>query len=85
MRDAMNEHKNNPQVVLDEIHAILEKSLIEAYLKGKGYGLDDLKTLPEEKASQLRREASTYASNKLAEMELKAHFRRVLHDAYTDE
>jgi hypothetical protein len=81
----MEEQKNNPQVVMDEIHAILEKSLIEAYLKGKGYGLDDLKTLPDEVASQLRVEASTYASNKLAEMELKAHFRKVLHDAYSEE
>ena len=81
----MNEQKDNPQVVMDEIHTILEKSLIEAYLKGKGYTLEDLKTLPEEEASHLRKEASTYASNKLAEVELRAHFMKVLHDAYTEE
>jgi len=81
----MKEKENNPQVVLDEIHAVLENSLIEAYLKGKGFTLEDLKGLPDEQARQLRKEASTFASNKLAEVELKAQFMRVLHDAYPEE
>jgi predicted secreted protein len=78
----MTNNKNKTKVSSDEIHAFLEKTLIEAYLKGKGYTLEDLKALPEAEARQLRTEASTYASNKLAEVEIKAHFVHELHDAY---
>ena len=78
--------KNNKKIVSsDEIHAFMEKTLIEAYLKGRGYTLEDLKDLPEAEARQLKAEASTYASNKLAEVELKAHFVRELHDAYAED
>ena len=79
----MTNNKNKTIVSSDAIHAFMEKTLIEAYLKGKGYTLEDLKALPEAEARQLRTEASTYASNKLAEVELKAHFVHELHDAYT--
>jgi hypothetical protein len=81
----MKKQKNNDRAVLDEIHAFLEKTLIEAYLKGKGYTLEELKSLPEAEAKQLKKEASTYASNKLAEVELKAHLVQELHDAYWEE
>jgi len=81
----MATRKNNGQPLMEDIHAFLEKTLIEAYLKGKGYVLDDLKKLPEAEARQLMREASTYASGKLAEVEVKAHFMQELHDAYTSE
>jgi adenylate kinase len=77
--------KNNQTSVSADVHNFLERTLIEAYLKGKGYSLDDLKKLPEETARQLMKEASTYASGKLAEMELKAHFVQELHDAYLGE
>jgi hypothetical protein len=77
--------KNNQTAVSDDVHVFLERTLIEAYLKGKGYTLDDLKKLPEEMARQLMKEASMYASGKLAEMELKAHFVEELHDAYLGE
>ena len=77
--------KNNGQPLMEDIHAFLEKTLIEAYLKGKGYALDDLKKLPEAEARQLMKEASTYASGKLAEVEVKAHLMQELHDAYTSE
>lgn len=80
----MPANKNN-QRVLEDIHAFLEKTLIEAYLKGKGYALDDLKKLPEEEAKQLMREASTYASSKLAEVELRARFVEDLHDAHSND
>jgi hypothetical protein len=79
----MTNNKNKIIVSSDEIHAFMEKTLIEAYLKGKGYTLEDLKALPEAEARQLKTEASTYASNKLAEVELRAHFVHELHDAYT--
>jgi len=82
----MTKNKNNYiKVSTDEIHAFLEKTLIEAYLKGKGYTREDLKNLPQAEAKQLMKEASTYASNKLAEVEIKAHFVKELHDAYTEE
>ncbi|MBN1453971.1 MAG: hypothetical protein JW963_23350 [Anaerolineales bacterium] len=82
----MKKNKNNYiKVNTDEIHVFLEKTLIEAYLKGKGYTREDLKNLPQAEAKQLMKEASTYASNKLAEVELKAHFVKELHDAYAEE
>jgi len=74
---------NNGQPIREDIHAVLENALIEAYLKGKGYTLKDLKKLPE--AKQLMKEASTYASSKLAEVEVRAHLVQELHDAYTNE
>jgi hypothetical protein len=80
----MTNNKNKTIVSSDEIHAFMEKTLMEAYLKGKGYTLERLKDLPEAEASQLKKEASTYASNKLAEVELRAHFVRELHDAYAE-
>ena len=80
----MTNNKNKTIVSSDEIHAFMEKTLMEAYLKGKGYTLEKLKDLPEADARQLKTEASIYASNKLAEVELKAHFVRELHDAYAE-
>jgi hypothetical protein len=85
-RNAMTKNKNNHnKVSTDEIHAFLEKTLLEAYLKGKGYTRENLKNLPPADARQLMKEASTYASNKLAEVELKAHFVKELHNAYNEE
>ena len=81
----MSAKKNNNQPLLDDIHAFLEKTLIEAYLKGKGYTPEDMKNLPNAEAKRLMKEASTYASGKLAEVELKAHLAQELHDAYTGE
>lgn len=77
-------NKNN-LIITEDMHAALEKSLIEAYLKGKGFTLADLKKLPEETAKQLMKDASVYASGKLAELEERAHFVEELHDAYTGE
>jgi len=81
----MTEQNNEIQVSIDDIHAFLEKTLMEAYLKGKGYSAEELKKLPEDQVKKLNIEASTYASNKLAEVELRAHFLHELHDAYADE
>jgi hypothetical protein len=81
----MSTKKNNGQPLMEDIHAFLEKTLIEAYLKGKGYTLEDFRKLPKEEAKYLMKEASTYASGKLAEVEVKAHFMQELHDAYSGE
>lgn len=80
----MSAGKNvNNKPLMEDMHAILEKTLIETYLKGKGYTLEDLKKLPEAEAKRLMAEASVYASGKLAELEERAHFVQELHDAYT--
>jgi hypothetical protein len=81
----MSTNKNNNQPTAEDIHAFLEKTLIETYLKGKGYTLEELRSLPEVEAGQLMKEASTYASCKLAELEDRARFVKELHDAYTGE
>ena len=81
----MSKNKNNGQPIMGDIHAFMEKTLIEAYLKGKGYSLEDLQKLPKAEAKQLMTEASTYASGKLAELEERANFMQELHDAYTQE
>jgi len=81
----MSTNKINNQKILDDIHPFLEKILIETYLRGKGYTMKSLKSMPEEEAKRLMKEASTYASCKLAEVEVKAHLMQALHDAYINE
>ena len=76
---------NNNQQILDDIHPFLEEMLIETYLEGKGYKMEDLKNLPEKEVKQLMKEASTFASGKLTEVEVKARLMKVLHDAYINE
>jgi len=81
----MSTQKRNDKPIVEDIHAFLEKTLIEAYLKGKGFAVEDLEDLPEAEVRQLMKEASTYASSKLAEVEVRAHFVQELHDAHAGE
>lgn len=81
----MATNKADSQPLMEDMHGVLEKTLIEAYLKGKGYSLEALQSLPKAEAKKLMREASTYASGKLAELEERAHFVDELHDAYNKE
>lgn len=53
----------------------LEKNLIIEFLRGKGFTLKDLERMPKEEAKLLMKEACTYASLKLAEVESRANFR----------
>ena len=78
-------NENNSQKIFSDIQPFLEKVLIETYLEGKGFTMTKLKTMPEEEVKQLMKEASTYASGKLAEVEVKAHLMQELHDAYMNE
>jgi hypothetical protein len=75
----MDNEKSQP--LMDDMHAFLEKALIEAYLHGRGYSLESLKDLPEAEAKELMKAASTYASSRLADMEGKARFVHELHEA----
>lgn len=81
----MSTSKDNSQKILDDVHPLLENILIETYLKGKGYTPEQLQSLSEAEARPLMKEASTYASGKLAEVEVKARLMQVLHDAYLGE
>jgi len=57
----------------------LERKYVREYLLEKGYHMEDLARLPQEKAQQLMREACQYAALKLAEVEAKGHFRKKIH------
>lgn len=81
----MSEKIKNEQPNVEDIHSFLEKTFIETYLSGKGYSLGDLKKLPEAESKRLMKEASIYASSKLAEVEVKARLMQELHEAYTGE
>ncbi len=74
----MTRNKNDHEKVLENIRPSLEKMLIETYLSRKGYTLKELKCIPEEESRQLMKEASTFASGKLAEIEAKARFMQIL-------
>jgi hypothetical protein len=65
---------------VEDRNAMLEKVLIEEYLKEKGYSHEDLKKLPQDVLEKLMKEASQYASLKLEEVESRAHFIKELHD-----
>ncbi len=64
----------------EDRNALLEKALIEEYLREKGYSMEDFKKLPKEVAEQLMKEASQYASLKMEEVEARARFIKELHD-----
>lgn len=70
----MNELEFSRQVT-EGPQSVMERMLLEEYLRGKGYQLKDLHTLPEEQAKVLMTEASQYASLKMAQVESSAHFR----------
>lgn len=54
--------------------ATLERALIAEYLLGKGYLVSDLKTLPDQIAKRLMREACRFAALRLAEIESRDLF-----------
>lgn len=65
---------------IEDPNAMLEKALIEEFLKQKGYTHDDLKKLPADLVEKLMKEASQYASLKMEEVESRAHLVKELHD-----
>jgi histone H3/H4 len=65
---------------IEDRNALLEKALIEEYLKEKGYTHDSLKMLPVDAVEKLMKEASQYASLKMEEVEARANFIKELHD-----
>ena len=65
---------------IEDPNAALEKALIDAFLKQKGYTHEDLKKLPADVLEKLMKEASQYASLKMEEVEARAKFVKELHD-----
>lgn len=59
----------------------LAHAFIEEYLRGAGYSLKALGTLPPEQVRQLMAKASVFASTKLAEIEDRAHMMTSIHHA----
>jgi hypothetical protein len=57
----------------------LERKYIEEYLRSQGVSLENLGKLPKDEQEHLMREASKYASLKLAEVESRAKFRDDIH------
>lgn len=57
----------------------LERVYLEEYLRSRGVCLMHLHRLPNEEARALMVKASIYASNKLAEIELRAAFIHEIH------
>lgn len=58
----------------------MEKTLLEQYLKSRGYTFKDLCDLPEDEAKSLMIEACRYASLKLAQVESAARFRETIRE-----
>ncbi len=69
---------------LDEIvarsgYAALEQAYIEQYLRSQNTSLKQLHELPEARRRELMREASSYASMKLSEVEARSHLIEEMH------
>jgi hypothetical protein len=58
----------------------LEQSLIEEYLRTRGYDAAALAALPPSERDAVLKSASIYASGRLMEVESRAHYLQDLHD-----
>jgi hypothetical protein len=65
---------------IEDPNAVVEKALIQEYLKEQGSSLEELKKLPAVVAEKLMKEASRYASLKMEEVKARAHFVQELHN-----
>jgi len=66
--------------LIDDLNVVLEKNLIEEYLREKGYSRKGLKELPAELVETLMKEATRYASLKMEEVKARANLVHVLHE-----
>jgi hypothetical protein len=60
--------------------AELERALIDTYIHARGFDDQKLAELPDPERDALFKEASLYASAKLAEVELRAHYLHDIHE-----
>jgi phosphoketolase len=64
---------------LQDLHAELERALINEYLRGRGFEPASLRDRDDPEAHLLLAEASTYAAGRLTEVEARAHYVHDLH------
>jgi hypothetical protein len=76
--EVVMQRHNEPQP-LEEPLAQLERQLINAYLAAAGQNFRNLIGRNDEAARRLLAEASLYASERLSEIEARAHFLKKLH------
>ncbi len=57
----------------------LEEALIDEFLEARGYDHARLAALPDAQRDALLKDASVYASSKLAEVESRSHLLREIH------
>lgn len=74
--------KAMPDSSLQMAEAALERMYIEEYLRSKGLSWKTVHELPEAHAKALLKEASIYASSRLAEIEQRARFIHELHGQF---
>jgi len=65
---------NIDQPPVEDPLAELERQLLHAYLAGAGYDFHELLTRNDDDARQLLTDASLYASERLSEIESRAHY-----------
>jgi len=72
---AANQEPANP---IEEPLAHLERELMTAYLAGAGENIEALVVRTDEEARRLLKDASMYATARLAEVETRLHYLRSL-------
>jgi hypothetical protein len=77
--EVVMQRHNVDQQPLEEPLAQLERQLINAYLAAAGQDFRDLIVRNDAAAHRLLAEASLYASERLSEIEARAHFLKKLH------
>ena len=73
-------HEDLPGHAAEAPLAQLERSLIDEYLRGRGYDHSTLGSLASAERNALLREASSFASGRLSEVETRWQFVHELHD-----
>jgi hypothetical protein len=73
-------HDPNDTLPMQAPLSVLERSLIDEYLRLQGHDAAHLEHLPVEQRDALLKNASLHASTRLAEIESRAHYVHDLHD-----
>ena len=60
-------------------NAVLERALIEDFIRSQGHDPSRLHEMPEDERRRLQSDASRYAAARLAEMDARAHYVHELH------
>jgi hypothetical protein len=70
--------------IVKDVLAPLETTLIDEFLRSSGHDPTVVRAWPPERREPLMKQASAYASGKLAEVEARAHFVHGLHGDVED-